>query len=113
VKLVIRLVAFIAFIAFVAVQMAAGFEGISHALGSGWAVAALFVALYWRFTLPITIGAFFGALQVWGWHWSLALAFTLPGLVFVLPGVIPAIMSLVTERSSAKLTRATPICAEH
>jgi hypothetical protein len=22
-----------------------------------------------RFTLPITIGAFFGAMDVWDWHW--------------------------------------------
>jgi hypothetical protein len=33
-------------------------------------------------------------------------------LVFVLPGVIPAIFSLSTQ-GAKKLTRATPICAEH
>jgi hypothetical protein len=111
-KYVIQTLAVAAFLAFVAAQVAAGYEGIEHGLGSGWAIAALFVALSLRFTLPITIGAFFGAIQVWGWHWALALGFALPGLVFVLPGVIPAILSLSTQ-GSANLTRATPVCAEH
>jgi len=111
-KYVIRVSALTALLAFIATQIAAGYEGIAHGMGPGWAVAAVFIALYLRFTLPITIGAFFGATQVWGWHWALALGFTLPALVFVLPGVIPAILSLSTQGSSS-LTRATPVCAEH
>jgi hypothetical protein len=51
-------------------------------------------------------------MTVWGWHWPFAFMFCAPGLVFALPGVIPAIFSLATT-GSAKLTRATPVCAEH
>jgi hypothetical protein len=111
-KYVIGILALAAFFAFATAQMAAGYAGIEHGMGQFWALTALFAALLLRFTLPITIGAFFGALHVWGWHWAGALLFAVPGLVFVLPGVIPAIFSLSTQ-GAKKLTRATPICAEH
>lgn len=88
-------VGFIAFLAFGLAQLAAGYAGIEHHLGWGWAVAASVAALGFRFTLPITIGAFFGALDVWGWHWALAALFAAPGLIFVVPGVIASIISSV------------------
>jgi hypothetical protein len=111
-KYVIGILALAGFFAFAAAQMAAGYAGIENGLGQAWALVAVASALLLRFTLPITIGAFFGALHVWGWHWALALCFTIPGLIFVLPGVIPAIFSLAT-RGTSSLTRATPVCAEH
>lgn len=111
-KMLIGIVGLGLFLAFAAAQIGAGYAGIEHGAGNVWAVAALFAAVLFRFTLPITIGAFFGAMNVWGWHWACALIFAAPGLVFVLPGVLAAIFSLPTT-DTAKLTRATPICAEH
>jgi thiosulfate reductase cytochrome b subunit len=111
-KYVIGILALAAFFTFATAQMAAGYAGIEHGMGHIWALAALFAAIFLRFTAPITIGAFFGAMHLWSWHWALALCFAAPGLVFVLPGVISAIFSLTTEGAS-KLTRATPIWAEH
>ncbi len=111
-RLCIGLLALIAFFVFAAAQLNAGYAGIQQTIGPVWAFAALLSAVFLRFTLPITVGAFFGAMTVWGWHWSLALLFCAPGLVLALPGVIPAIFSLATT-GSAKLTRATPVCAEH
>jgi hypothetical protein len=40
-------------------------------------VAVMFLT---RFSLPITVGSFFGAMNVWGWHWIGALVFAAPGL---------------------------------
>jgi hypothetical protein len=111
-KYVIGLLGLAAFFAIAIAQIAAGYAGISHGIGPLWALTAVFAAVLLRFTPPIVIGAFFGAMQVWGWHWPLALMFTLPGFFFMLPGSIPAIFSLTTEGAS-KLTRATPIGAEH
>jgi len=111
-KLTIGILALVAFFIFATAQMAAGYAGIEHGMGPLWALTAIFAAVFFRFTLPITVGAFFGAMNVWGWHWAYALVFTAPGLVFVLPGVLSAIFSLTTTGTS-KLTRATPICAEH
>lgn len=111
-KYVIGLLGLAAFFALIIAQIAAGYTGISDAVGPLWALAALFGAVFLRFTAPLVVGAFFGAMQLWGWHWPLALAFTVPGMFFMLPGAIPAIFSLTTQ-GARKLTRATPICAEH
>ena len=111
-KLAIGIIGLAAFFAFATAQIAAGYAGIEHGLGPMWALVAVCAALFVRFTLPITIGAFFGAMSVWGWHWAAALIFAAPGLIFVFPGVLTAIFSLATT-GTANLTRATPICAEH
>ena len=89
------IIGFLAFLAFGIAQLVAGFAGIELGVGSFWAWTALIVALGFRFTLPITIGAFFGAMNVWGWHWALAALFAAPGLLLVIPGVLTSIISLV------------------
>jgi hypothetical protein len=85
---------FVAVLVFGLAQFAAGYAGIAYHFGTGWAIAALVVGVFFRFTLPITIGAFFGAMDVWGWHWALAALFAVPGLIFVVPGVIASVVSL-------------------
>jgi hypothetical protein len=111
-KIAIGILALAAFFLYVISQVSAGYAGITQGLGPAWAWVAIFAALFLRFTLPITVGAFFGAMTVWGWHWAYALLFALPGLIFIIPGFIKAIFSLTTS-GSAKLTRATPICELH
>jgi hypothetical protein len=83
----------IAFLLFGIAQIYAGYVGIDHHLGAIWAFAAVFLALGLRFTVPITIGAFFGAMDVWHWHWSLAALFAAPGLIFIIPGMLASIVS--------------------
>ena len=92
---VLGIVGFPAFIVFGIAQLVAGFAGIEHDLGVGWAWGALIATLMFRFTLPMTIGAFFGAMNVWGWHWALAALFAAPGLLLVIPGVLASLFSLV------------------
>jgi hypothetical protein len=111
-KLIIGILALTAFLVFAAAQLAAGYAGILQGIGPMWALAALLSAVFLRFTMPITVGAFFGTMTVWGWHWAPALIFAVSGLVFALPGVISGIFSLATT-GAANLTSATPICAEH
>jgi uncharacterized membrane protein YjjB (DUF3815 family) len=100
------------FIAYAAVLMAAGYVGIDLAAGPWWAAAALGMTMLLRFSLPVTVGAFYGAIHVWQWHWAPALVFAAPGLVFMLPGVVPAIFSLATQGGD-RLTNATPVTEEH
>ena len=75
------------------IQIYAGWVGIQHHLGNGWAVAAM-VAMCFRFSLPLTIGAFFCATDIWGWHWAGALLFVCPGLLFMIPGSLAPIMGM-------------------
>ena len=77
------------------VQIYAGFVGIQHHLGTGWAVGALVAAFVIRFTLPITVGSFFCAMNVWGWPWVGSLVFAVPGLAFMalmIPGALAWVM---------------------
>ena len=53
-------------LAFGVSQLLAGYVGIAEYLGPAWAIGLLAASLLFRFTLPITIGAFFGAMDVWG-----------------------------------------------
>lgn len=76
-------------------QIWAGYIGIEYHLGGGWAIGAVSVAFLLRFTLPITIGSFFGAMDVWDWHWAGALVFAEPGLAFMalmIPGALASIL---------------------
>ncbi len=70
-------------------EIIAGWVGIHHAFGTGWALAALLVGFFFLFSLPMTVGAFLCALNVWDWHWIGALLFASPGLV-IMPILISA-----------------------
>lgn len=69
-------------------QLIIGYLGIEYHLGEGWAVGLVIASLFFRITFPLTIGTFFGALDVLGWSWFGALLITLPGLLLMIPGAI-------------------------
>jgi len=69
-------------------QAYAGYVGIAHHFGIGWAIAAILAAIFMRFSLPLAIGSFFGAMNVWGWPWYGALAFSFPMLALMIPGIL-------------------------
>jgi hypothetical protein len=73
-----------------AVQIYGGFVGIEYHFGTGWAWGAIAVGMVFRLMLPLTIGTFFGALDVCGWPWYGALLLAAPGLLFVLPAMVTA-----------------------
>lgn len=88
----------IAFFAFGIAQSVVGYMGIEDGLGKWWAIGALVAAFGFRFTLPLTIGTFFGATNVLDWHWFWALLLALPGLAFMIPGLIAAALEAVRGR---------------
>lgn len=75
-----------------------GSAGIGHELGFWWGVAAFVAAVVLRFTLPISIGVFFYARDIWHLHWVVALLIASPGLIFMVPGVIAAAWSSIRKR---------------
>ena len=87
-----QIIGFILFVAIAIAQFIAAWAGIELHLGPVWAGIAILAAFIFRITLPISIGAFFGATDVWGWHWFLALIFVLPGLLFVIPSIAASIL---------------------
>ena len=71
-------------------QMVIGYLGIEYHLGGGWAIGAVVLAIMFRFSFPLTIGTFFGAIDVLNLSWIVALIITLPGLLLMVPGAIAA-----------------------
>jgi len=71
-------------------QMVIGYIGIEYHFGAGWAIGALVLSLMFRFSFPLTVGTFFGAIDVFGFSWVVALLITLPGLLLMIPGAIAA-----------------------
>lgn len=73
----------------------AAFQGISFYFGEIWAAIILTISLITGFSLPLTIGAFFGILKVWGWHWFFAALFTFPGILFIFLGT--SLLAILTS----------------
>jgi hypothetical protein len=71
-------------------QLVMGVLGIDHYFGVFGALLALIAAFFFRFTLPLSVGAFFGMTEVLGWHWFIALLVCMPGLLLLVPGFIAA-----------------------
>jgi hypothetical protein len=89
---------FVSFLAIGAIQIYVGFLGIEFHLGEGWAWGAIAVGFIFRLMLPLTVGTFFGAMDVWGWPWYGALLIAAPGLLFVLPATITAAFQVLRDR---------------
>ena len=54
--------------------------------------------------LPLTIGTFFGALNVLNWHWFGALILTIPGLLFVVPAMVTAAIGSLMQKQQVQST---------
>ncbi|MET4570691.1 hypothetical protein [Rhodanobacter soli] len=85
----------ILFFGFGLLQLGAGWAGIEHSFGWGWGVAAAVAAIGFRFTLPIAVGAFLCAKNIWGWHWVFAALFAAPGLLFMVPAFFSSLVGAV------------------
>jgi len=89
----------ILFFGFGLLQLAAGWAGIEDSFGWGWGIAAVVAAVFFRFTIPITVGAFLCAKNIWDWHWVFALLFALPGLLFMIPAFFASLLGAVRRVS--------------
>ena len=92
------------FLAVGVIQIIVGYLGIEYHLGSGWAVGAVILSLLLRISFPLTIGTFFGALNVLEWHWFGALLLTVPGLIFMVPGAIGMALAGLADKFGNKPT---------
>jgi len=78
------------FLLFGIFQLAAGWAGIEDQFGSFWGFAAI-VCAFFRFTIPIVVGCFLCALNIWDWPWFGALLFAAPGLLLMIPTLVAGI----------------------
>ena len=82
------------------VQIYVGYIGIEYHLGAGFAIGALVLGFVFRIMFPLTIGTFFGAMDVFGWPWYGALALAAPGLLFIVPALVTGAISTLFEKKT-------------
>ena len=90
---------FLIFVAVAIIQTAVGYIGIEHHFGTFVAIVVIILAFVFRLMLPLTIGTFLGAMNVWGWPWYGALALASPGLLFVIPTLITSVITTVFQNN--------------
>lgn len=73
-------------------QIVAAYLGFDFYWGAFWAGLIIVACLWFRFTLPVTVGAFLGAMEVWEWHWLFALIFAAPSLVLMVPAILASLV---------------------
>jgi hypothetical protein len=86
-----RLIATIALTALAAFRLARfglGTLGLWHEFGLAWAIAGAAALLLLRFTLPIRLGAFLGAISILGWPWYAAVIVAMTRMLLMLPGLV-------------------------
>jgi hypothetical protein len=88
---------FLIFVAVAIIQTAVGYIGIEHHFGKFFAIVVIILAFTFRFILPLTIGTFLGAMNVWGWPWYGALALAAPGFLFIVPVLITSVIATVFQ----------------
>ena len=78
------------------VQLGLGQIGIEHHLGF-WVSVGAVILFFMRFALPISIGSYFGAVDVLGFPWWAGVLIAAPGLLFVVPPVVTAIIGFFAD----------------
>ncbi|MDC0564566.1 hypothetical protein OAP51_07220 [Alphaproteobacteria bacterium] len=91
---------FLLFLAVGITQAVIGYMGIEYYFGTIAAVIALVAAFFLRLMLPLTIGTFFGAMEVLGWPWYFALLITAPGLLFAAPAMVAATLESISPKKN-------------
>ena len=81
-------------------QLIIGFMGIEFYIGTIGAVIVVALCFMFRFSLPLTIGTFLGALEVLNWPWYYALLITAPGLLLIIPAFIGVASSSFENRQN-------------
>lgn len=79
-------------------QLALGYVGIEYHLGFLAAAIAVGAAIFFRFFLPLSIGCFFGAVDVLGWPWWGGVLVVAPGLLFLIPAMVTTALEYAFAR---------------
>lgn len=75
------------------VLLGLGFIGIEEHFGSIWAWIALGFGIILQITFPLSIGAFFALKDVFDLHWLLSLVIVMPGILYLAPAMVLALLS--------------------
>ena len=88
-------------VAFGILQIWLGFVGLGYLAGDwgtwvSWGSIALLV--FTRIMLPLTIGTYFGVVEVYGYPWWAGVLVAAPGIVFMVPAYIGVLVQTIKEQ---------------
>ena len=83
-------------------QLWLGWIGIEYHLGWWAAAGAGFLFIAMRIMLPITIGTYFGVVDIIGWPWWAGLLIAAPGIVFAVPAFVTLVVNEVIDWIQSK-----------
>ncbi|MGD9471035.1 MAG: hypothetical protein AB7G24_02975 [Novosphingobium sp.] len=83
-------------------QLVAAYNGVEYYWGFWASAIVIGLCFMFRFSLPITVFSFLGAMHVWGWPWYGALAFAAPGIVLIVPSILASVIDLMKGAASRK-----------
>ena len=75
-----------------------GYLGFQYFFGTTIAVLLTILCIFFRFSLPLSIGTFFGIIYVLEWHWFFAILISLPGVIFFTPNKFKSTFNVNTFR---------------
>ena len=73
-----------------------GFLGIQYFFGTISSILVTIFCIFFKFSLPLTVGTFFGIIYVLEWHWFFALLITLPGIMILTPSKFKSVFNINT-----------------
>ena len=79
-------------------QIILGYVGIEYHLGQPWAISAVVIAFWLRIVLPLTIGTYFGIVDVIGWPWWAGLLIATPGIIFIVPAFVTFVITKLVQK---------------
>lgn len=74
-------------------QLFLGFMGLDYLFGLWAAFLGIALVFMFRVFLPMTIGAWFGAVEVMGWPWWAGVMIVAPGLLFIVPAMVTGLFA--------------------
>jgi len=92
------LILWLLFIAIGIFQFWLAWQGIDYHWGVWPAAAVIFGSLAFRFMLPVSVGSYFGAVDVMGWDWWVGVLVAAPGLIFMIPMVLAEMADSIATR---------------
>lgn len=71
--------------------LAIAFSGLENQFSLVWAGTALIILIVFNITLPLSVGSYFYATSVLGWHWFEAILFSLIVITIIVPLITRAV----------------------
>ncbi len=97
----------IIFFSYGILQFWLGFVGLEDSFGIFWAIASIVIALTLRITLPLTVGTFLAAVEVFDYQLWVGILVAAPGILFIIPSMVAYVLAILFGQRASNNTEVT------